>query len=312
MSSSGSTPTVSVVITTYYRNELLREAIRSVQRQDHPSIELIVVDGSEEEHASPVVEDVPELEYVPLEEDEGPHGSRSVGAQEASGSYVQFLDDDDLLHPDKLSRQLELFTDRVGVVHSGVEIAETGEVLEPTPDQRGEVLEKALRIELWPPACTSTLLIRRDVLQEILPLRNRHGCDDDGMMIELAQRTEFDYVDAPLVEKREETEYSVSGPEAAVDGRLRILDMYSELYDRQPEDVRNGVLFDLYRLRARSRLIERRWSAGAIVDYARAAYYAPDGRSKRLAICGASLFGRPGVRLGNRVVRSISGRTTPR
>jgi glycosyltransferase involved in cell wall biosynthesis len=297
-------PTVSVVVTTYYRNDLLRDALRSVRQQTHPATEIIVIDGSEEANAAPVVRGTDDVEYVPLERDPGPHGARSVGAERATGEYIQFLDDDDILHERKFEKQLSLFSEAVGVVYCGIRIHETGEIRRPDPEKRGDVLEHALRVRLWEPAVTGSLLIERSVLEEVLPLKNRHGCDDDGLMLELARRTEFDFVDEPLVDLRKDTDYSVSERLGGIEGRQRLLEMYADLYDDHPPDPRRYVLFDINRWRAEEALSDSVWSARAVLANARAAYHAPENRPQRVVLCIASLFGRPGVR----AVRALEGR----
>lgn len=300
-------PVVSTVITTYYRNELLPDAIESVQTQTHPDIEIIVVDDSGEAHAAPIVEDWDGVKYVPLDENRGPHAARSVGASEATGQFIQFLDDDDILRETKFEKQLPLFSETVGVVYSGVEIYETGKVKRPDLDAQGEVIEKALQVRLPEPVCTCSLLIRAELVRRILPLKNRHGCDDDGLELELALRTDFAAVDEPLVLLRKETDYSVGGIETTIQGRKVLLDMYAHLYDLAPPRVRRKVLFDIYRLQAKSELTRNVWSARAILYYMLAAYYAPERRTKRIGVALASLFGRPGIEAAVNVLDRLTG-----
>lgn len=49
-------PLVSIVVTTHYRNRMLREAIESALGQTYEPIELIVVDDSGERHAEAAIE----------------------------------------------------------------------------------------------------------------------------------------------------------------------------------------------------------------------------------------------------------------
>lgn len=92
--------TVSVVITTYYRNDLLRGAVESALAQTHEPVEVILVDGSGEAHARPVAEEYP-VEYIAQNRDRGAQAARNAGAERVVGEYVQFLDDDDRLLPEK-------------------------------------------------------------------------------------------------------------------------------------------------------------------------------------------------------------------
>jgi glycosyltransferase involved in cell wall biosynthesis len=290
-------PLVSVVVPTYYRNERLRGALGSVADQTHDRVEAVVVDGSGEAHARPVVEELEaerdlDIEYVAQERDEGPHAARSEGAERARGDHVNFLDDDDRLRPAKLERQLALLqgSDGVGVVYCAVEW-EDGHVVRPDPDVRGDVLEHALRFRMTP-SSPSAMLVDGDVLRAILPLENRHGADDMGMKIELAARTGFDFVDEPLVVKGDE-EDSLGGSRENVAGRFELLERYADRYERHPA-ARRDALGHTYLLSADLRLDAPRRSPLAIADAARACYHVPGLPVSFVGYLGASLFGRPG------------------
>ena len=287
--------TVSVVVPTYYRNDRLREALESVADQTYRPVEVVVVDGSGEAHARPVTEEF-DCAYVAQDRDEGPQAARSLGAERASGAYVQFLDDDDRLRPTKLEAQVPLIGDGVGVVYCGLVDEEWGEV-RPDAAVRGDALERALRIDTFP-AIPSTMLIDADVLAEMLPLGHRHGADDSGMKIELARRTRFEYVDEPLVERGKPDE-TLSSSWAHIEGRKRIVATYDDLYDRFPPAVRRTAVRQTYYRQGRKHLEEKSWSLAAVASFARAAYHTPEDRPAFVRDAVASAFGRPGLRVAD-------------
>lgn len=289
---------VSVVIPTYYRNDRLDAAIESVHAQTHSNVEVIVVDGSGDGHARPVAERHG-VRYIEQERDEGPHAARSEGAEVAAGAYVNFLDDDDRLHPEKLERQLAVFDshESVGVVYCGI-VWENGHPVLPDPAVKGDVTEYALMFQMTP-SSPSTMLIDANVLAAILPLGNRHGADDMGMKIDLAEHTEFAFVDEPLVTKGH-TEDSLGGSRENVTGRLRILADYAPRYAQHPPRVRRVALAHTYLLDADIRLDRSPWSPRAIVSALRACYYIPGLPLSFGGFLLASLFGRSGRDLGRR------------
>jgi len=287
-----SSPTVSVIIPTYYRNDLLREAVQSVLEQDHEPVELIVVDDSGEANAAPVADAFDAIRYVALDENRGENPARDAGLDVATGRYVQFLDDDDLLRPDKLSRQLARFDDRTGVVYSGFRYYESGAVELPDDAVRGDVLDEALAFELWPPCFTSTLLVDRSVLEATRPLRH-HGAGDTTFLIGLAKRTEFDFVDEPLVEKRVHVD-SLGFSLENTSNKRQLLSDHETLYRQRPT-VRAAALFHIYSHEGRIRMADTAWSPRATAAFARAAYHAPSDTLKHAATCLGSVFGRSGV-----------------
>lgn len=299
---AGDREAVTVIVPTYYRNDTLAEAIESVYRQEYRPIELIVVDDSGEAHAEPVVEEYDEVTYVPLAENRGAQAARNVGFERTTGEYVQFLDDDDRLRPDKFDKQTARFTDSVGVVYSAVEILETGEVISPKPKIRGDVLKYALQHALWP--CSNcTMLMKRSLLDEVMPVDHEHAADDVGLQIELARRTEFDYVDEPLIYSRNELDDALSASPEYFEARLQLVSEYAELYDRYPEHVRKRVLSATYRAKAEQQMEATDWSVEAIKSYGLSAYYAPSDKPLKIAEFALSVFGTTGLEVADQLRR---------
>lgn len=289
---------VSVVIPTLRRNDRLAAAIESALGQTHDSLEVIVVDGAAEEHARPVAEEYG-VRYLAQSEPGGAQAARSEGAEAAAGDYVDFLDDDDRMHPEKVRRQLAAFEgrDEVGVVYCAVRW-EDGHVVRPDPAVRGDVLEYALRFQMTP-ASPSAMLVDAAVLSSILPLTNRHGADDMGMKIELAERTAFEFVDEPLVTKGA-SEDSLGSSWENVEGRFELLERYADRYEAHPT-ARRIALAHTHLLAADIRLDERLWSPAAVLEAARAAYHVPGLPVPFVGYLAASLFGRPGRDVGRSV-----------
>jgi len=303
MSESGER--VSVVIPTYYRNEMLADAIESARRQTHQPVEIVVVDDSGTGNAQFVVESYPDVAYVEFDENRGPQAAREAGVRTTTGRYVQFLDDDDMLRPTKLSAQLPLFTDAVGAVYCGYQDAESGTIELPDPTVRGDILERALTLETWP-CNTDTLLIERGVLESMLPFEHHHGAEDDGFRIELARRTRFDFVDAPLVVRRKHSPNRRASSWAYVEGRKAVVDSYPDLYAAHPR-ARRTALRKTYQLAAYRYRQERRWALGMPVSYLRAAVHAESTgiRLRLFASAALSLAGRPALDAGGRLLATI-------
>ena len=296
-------PTVSVVIPPYYRNETLRDAIESVQEQRYPSVELIVVDDSGERFAESIVTEYNGASYIGLDENRGANVARTIGANQATGSYVQFLDDDDVLHPDKTGEQVALLESdsEVGVAYCGQETT-GGERSLPLPDGRGDVLEQALKFELQ--SCvTSTMLIDVDVLNRILPLPDTPGADDTYLKIELSRFTHFDFTEEPLVVRRDFDD-SRGTSKGAVVGTKRVIEEYRSLYEQHPPSVRKEAVATAYTREAEYYLTEQNWSFKAIKTQALACYCAPEIRISRLGRFIGMLFGKPGIETAKWAYRS--------
>jgi hypothetical protein len=302
------TESVSVVVTTHYRNDTLRDAIESALAQTQPPHEILVVDDSGECHAEPVAAEY-DIQYLPHEANRGQVTAWHTGVAACRGRYVQLLDDDDRLHEEKLATQIDLLADRPArIAYCGFEWSD-GERVMPPSEGHGDVLNRVLSLDF--PACTtSTLLVEQSLLAEVLPLPPYEGGTDIPLKIELAARSAYEYVDRPLVYRRREPG-SQGQSMAAMLARRRVLDEYEELYAAAPPAVRQRATAMSHRLVAETAVRNRRWSARAVACYLRAALADPSTRRYDLGRALLAALGRPGLALGGRVAaswRSLRGK----
>jgi glycosyltransferase involved in cell wall biosynthesis len=290
---------VSVIIPTYYRNERLKAAIDSVLHTNYDSLEVIVVDDSGENNARPVAEQYDNLRYVSLDKNRGQNAALNRGLKETSGAYVQFLDDDDEVFPEKFAKQVSLLesSPHTGVAYFGID-NDNSEIELPSADGQGSVLEDVLTFSLTP-AVTSTMLFDRPSLEEITPLPTPPGSTDTYMKIELAQVTEFDFVDEALVRKRDSTD-SVSASKAAIEGHRMIFEKYRDVYDQFDESIRKQALAKFFNRAGRLYASEHLWSPRAISAFGNALYHSPGISIPYLGRFVGSMFGRPGVTIVER------------
>lgn len=304
---------VSVVIPTYYRNSRLQEAIDSVLDQRYHPLECLVIDGSTDRHAEPVVKEYDRCTYLfqpdhqssELDGVRAVAAARDLGVECSSGRYVHFLDDDDKLRPDAISKQVELIasTDGVGMVYCGMQV-EGGLKRMPSPDIRGDILEQALRLQVAP-CVPSTMLITRSLLERLPPMQSLPH-DDASLLIEFALRTEVDFVDEPLV-VRGDPEVSLQSSKSSLEGRKRTITKYDYLYKRFPSTVRRTALSRVYLQEGILNVQSRLWSPKAIRAFLLANYYAPAWNTPFVAALLASLLGRPGWMIGVKIYRTVSG-----
>jgi glycosyltransferase involved in cell wall biosynthesis len=102
-----SAPSVSVVIATYNRSEVLRHAIRSALWQTWPKLEVLVVGDGCTDDSEEVTRAFGDrrLRWIGLPENTGSQaGPNHEGLLQARGEYVAYLGHDDLWLPDHLAR----------------------------------------------------------------------------------------------------------------------------------------------------------------------------------------------------------------
>ena len=176
---------VSVIVPTYNRARLVLEALESVRAQTYRPLEVVVVDdGSTDDTAGAVRQfaartrgDV-DVRLV-RQERRGAQIARNRGLAGSRGEFIQFLDSDDLLHPDKLSAQVrEMRRDpRVDYVFSAWECLRPDGEEQPRqwPDDFSPDLDNLIDLMLFRearltlPLCTDNGLYRRALCLRVGP-----------------------------------------------------------------------------------------------------------------------------------------------
>jgi glycosyltransferase involved in cell wall biosynthesis len=105
--------TISVVLPVFNGARFVSAAIESVLGQEHPQLELIVVDDGSTDETAAIARRYP-VRYV-YQRNQGPPLARNRGLAHTSGAIVSFCDADDMWAEDKLARQMPLL-DRADVV----------------------------------------------------------------------------------------------------------------------------------------------------------------------------------------------------
>lgn len=156
-------PVVSVVIPAYKRTGLLSAAVQSAINQDMApdQFEVIVVDSSPDESNANAVRELQQAAgAVALrlyrKPPEGPGPSRTLGADQARGGIVAFLDSDCQATPGWLAAGVACFDDGIGIVQ--------GRTL-PHPQQPPGVFSRYVQIEEESPLYeAANIFYRRECL----------------------------------------------------------------------------------------------------------------------------------------------------
>ncbi|MBC8508591.1 MAG: glycosyltransferase family 2 protein [Anaerolineales bacterium] len=166
-------PTVSVVIPTYNRAEYILDAIESVLSQTFTDYEITVIDDGSVDATSDVLQHLiveGKIRYV-FQENQGVSAARNYGIRLSEGKYIAFLDSDDLWHPNKLEKLVDVLdvnSDIALVQHSFCRVNEDGSSLGYRDTSRfsGRVYPAILLdwSVLIPPSC---VVIRAKMLDEV-------------------------------------------------------------------------------------------------------------------------------------------------
>lgn len=163
---------VSIIIPCYNNAAFLSDAIASALAQTHPSIEIIVIDDGSTDASPSIIRSFGERIYWETQPNQGAPAARNRGLALAKGTYIKFLDADDVLLPNCIEQQVNLAeslsTKSKAIVYGNAQwvdpIGEKLKVENPRPplsdeDQIAHILENS--------PLTSCPLHRKDYLQAI-------------------------------------------------------------------------------------------------------------------------------------------------
>jgi glycosyltransferase involved in cell wall biosynthesis len=206
-------PTVSIVLPTYNRLALLREAVDSVRAQTFDDWELIVADdGSDDgtaEYLDALASEDARIVVLRLPHTANLPRIRNAAIERARGEWVAFLDSDDAWRAHKLRAHLDAHraNPRAGWSYSGRSIMDdAGQTLpdarfEPWRPHSGHVARLLLTHEAM--VAFPSVVVRRALLREV-------GGMDEGLVfstdydleLRLAARAECICIPEPLVRVR--------------------------------------------------------------------------------------------------------------
>ena len=207
---------MSVIIPVYNGERYLAETIESVITQTGVNWELIAVNDGSTDNSLAILEGyakkMPDRIRVITVENGGVSRARNSAVAAARGTYIAFLDQDDLWAPQKLQRQIEMFsrnknlgisfTNETLIDENGTIIHEN--VLKFGKENRGDVFEHLIFDNFIP---ISSVMLRKDLFVKIGGFDPSFSLAEDyDFLLKVTQEAIVDYIDEPLLLYREHGE----------------------------------------------------------------------------------------------------------
>jgi glycosyltransferase involved in cell wall biosynthesis len=181
---------VSIIVPTRNRRDWLRQALRSAREQTWPDKEMVVIDeASTDGTLAMLTTEFPEARVIKHETARGPSAARNAGIAAATGEWILFLDDDDVLHPEHLEALVKASTAApTGTVVSGrwrrftvvANKVRVGPIVCAPPDRRGlDTLAEILEPMGEGSICGHSLLWPRSLLAKV-PWDERLSANGDS------------------------------------------------------------------------------------------------------------------------------------
>ena len=195
---------VSVIITTYNRLEWLKEALKSVQKQSYPHIEIIVVDSSETENTKEYILKNNHIIYAQSNINH-PNVLRNLGIQYSTGKWIAFLDDDDTWDIEKITKQVECFKkNKIGLCYTGKKIINQNKQNIRYSYKKG-LFNASSKSIMWDNfiGATSSIMIKKNIIPKIGNFNESFpALQDYEFSIRVCQNYSVKGINEPLVNYR--------------------------------------------------------------------------------------------------------------
>jgi glycosyltransferase involved in cell wall biosynthesis len=198
-------PLVSVIIPTYNRAWIVKEAVDSVLDQDFGDFELIVVDDGSDDNTREILSAYANAITVLHQPNRGVSAARNRGIAEASGQLIAFLDSDDLWLPGKLNTQVNFFEENADALINQTQEIWIRNGIRVNPRKRhhkfsGMIFERSLALCLVSP---SAVMIRKSLFDTVGVFDERlPACEDYDLWLRISCRYPVHLIDSPLIIKR--------------------------------------------------------------------------------------------------------------
>lgn len=125
---------VSIIIPVYNSEKWLKSCLNSILNQSYHNLEVILIDDGSKDNSAYICDDYEKKDSrvrVIHKKNEGVSIARNCGINTAKGEYIQFVDSDDIIHPQMTEQMVKIISEKkADVVMCGFLAIKEKEMLE--------------------------------------------------------------------------------------------------------------------------------------------------------------------------------------
>lgn len=201
-------PKVSIIINCYNSEKYLRETIESVLNQTYNNYELIIYDDASTDSTESIALNYGnKLRYYKIENKVPLGHARNNALEKVTGDLITFLDHDDIIMPERLKKQVEIFSKNkeIALVFSNANIIDSngkiiGKLISESVESKVSGLEYNIKKYSIP---WLTVMIKKKMLDKIGNFNNNFmQIEDFDLVLRLILHYPFVYLPEILASYR--------------------------------------------------------------------------------------------------------------
>ena len=223
-------PKVSVIIPTYNRSTLVKEAVNCVLNQTLKDLEMIVVDDGSTDDTRTVVQSIMDdrIKYF-YKENGGVSSARNLGLKKVQGQFICFLDSDDLWPNNFLQTMTANLQNnpQYGAAYCIRTLLFEDGSTKPSYQKEfffsGQVTAQLFQKTFIQ---TSTICFKRETLEDIFFDESLASGEDVDVWLKASTRTKFLFVPDIQIIYRQQSLSATTGFDSKYCNRLRVLERF--------------------------------------------------------------------------------------
>lgn len=249
---------VSIVMAAYNAESTIRETMDSLLAQTYPAKEIIVTNDGSRDATGAILDEVaarhPGIVRVIHQPNTGQAMARNAAIALATGTYVAFMDADDIWAPIKIERQVQFLRDHpnVGLVYTeGMTITNDGKKIAPfdySKEFTGRCFDKLF---LNNNIIGSSVMVRKSVIDDVGAFTpHLRACENWELWTRISRKYELDFIDEELAYYRQHGNNMSKNIDWMIENRLKAIRHNHEQYkDVVPNEkaLTNEAYFRAYR-----------------------------------------------------------------
>lgn len=253
-------PLVSVIIPCYNVEEYVEECVTSVLQQTYSTIELICVDNNSSDHTYQRLEELKEKYpdiIIVKEHKAGAPAARNAGLKLAKGEWVQFLDADDILLPEKIESNMNLIVLENRIIHLLIGGCKRIKAHGAFLIREVEKTDPWLALFRSKLGVTSCILWKKSILKEVGGWNEQLGSSQEYRLLfevlKICPKTALAYDDNVLTVNRERIDHSITHTDpvnnikrfiALRSSIISYLREYEKEYFEEKKHTYYGIMYD--------------------------------------------------------------------
>ncbi len=190
---------VDIIMPTHNPGAFIIEALQSCMLQTHKDVKITVIDDCSTSDLSYIKKKFPKVNFIKTPKNLGPSGARNFGIANTRGELISFLDDDDVMDPNKIALAVREFSkdSSIGMVCGNYRILVHGKLRAPFYKKAPHINWKTLMRQNL--VASGSVTVSRKVIEEIELFDERFWIAEDyACWLKISEKYSIKYLSQVL------------------------------------------------------------------------------------------------------------------